>query len=153
MTAFDSGDTRRIQHLVKVHGFARTIGILEGLDEETQLILEAAALVHDIAILPCEAELGRCDGQVQEQYGPLYARAVLKDLNFDPKVLERVCWLVGHHHTYTGIEEMDHRILVEADFLVNLCEECAGEQAVRQAYERIFRTEAGRALCRELFGL
>lgn len=30
------GDLKRINHLIKVYGFAKTIGELEGLDEKTQ---------------------------------------------------------------------------------------------------------------------
>ena len=80
MTTFDAGDPRRIQHFLKVHDLARAIGVLEGLEGETLFTLEAAALVHDIAIRPCEAELGRCDGRLQEEHGPKYARALLQEL-------------------------------------------------------------------------
>ncbi len=52
MCRHDAGDARRIQHFAKVHAFAALIGRAEGLDEETQLTLEAAALVHDIGIRP-----------------------------------------------------------------------------------------------------
>ncbi len=44
------GDLKRINHLVKVYGFAKTIGELEGLDEKTQKILEITAIIHDIGI-------------------------------------------------------------------------------------------------------
>ncbi len=153
MTAFDAGDPRRIQHFVKVHDLARAIGLLEGLDGKTLFTLEAAALVHDIAIRPCEAELGRCNGKLQEEHGPMYARALLKELEFAPAVIDRVCWLVGHHHTYTDIQGLDHQILVEADFLVNLYEDNAPVSAVKTALERIFRTKAGTALGRDMFSL
>lgn len=44
MIAYNAGDPKRIQHLIKVHYFARMIGLAEHVDEATQLILEAAAL-------------------------------------------------------------------------------------------------------------
>lgn len=151
MTAFDAGDPRRIQHFIKVHSLARTIALLEGVDPETRFVLEAASLVHDIAICPCEAELGRCDGKIQEQYGPGYARGLLGELEFDPEVTDRVCFLVGHHHTYTDIQGLDYQILVEADFLVNLYEDGAEAPAVKTALDKIFRTETGIRLCRDMF--
>ena len=43
MIKYDSGDVKRIQHLVKVHDFARIIGIAEGMNEEELFVLEAAA--------------------------------------------------------------------------------------------------------------
>jgi HD superfamily phosphodiesterase len=39
-----------VNHLLKVYGFAKTIGEREGLDADTQEILEIAALTHDIGI-------------------------------------------------------------------------------------------------------
>lgn len=83
-------------------------------------ILEAAAYVHDIGIKVAEEKYGRCTGKLQEQEGPAVAREMLEKLGFEEKVPERVCYLVGHHHTYTDMDEMDYQILVEADFLVNL---------------------------------
>ena len=60
--------------------------------------------------------------------------------------MERVCYLIGHHHTYQDIKELDYQILVEADFLVNLDEEQSLEVAIRAANENIFRTKTGKAL-------
>ena len=51
------------------------------------------------------------------------------------------------------MDGIDHQILIEADFLVNLYEDGVGSEAVQHAYARIFRTEAGKALCRLTFGL
>ena len=74
-------------------------------------------------------------------------------LGFSQKVRERVCWLVGHHHTYSPIDGPDHQILVEADFLVNLFEDHSDTDAILSAYRRIFKTESGRQLCRDMFSL
>ena len=154
MIGFDAGDPRRIQHFVKVHSLARTIGIGESADPETLLTLEAAAIVHDIGIHPAEAKYdGRCDGRLQELEGPAPARAMLEKLGFPAQVTDRVAWLVGHHHTYSDIDGLDYQALVEADFLVNLYEDEAGEHGIRAALERVFVTETGRRLLRTMFGL
>jgi len=47
------GDVKRIQHFCKVYSYAKLIAQLENVDENTQLILEAAALTHDIGIHLC----------------------------------------------------------------------------------------------------
>ena len=78
---------------------------------------------------------------------------MMQKLGFAPDVIERVCWLVGHHHTYDPIDGMDHQILVEADFLVNLFEGNKDRDAIESACRRIFKTEAGKTLCRQMFGL
>ena len=67
-------------------------------------------------------------------------------------VIDRVAFLVGRHQTDTGIDGVDFQILMEADCLVNLCEEGASESAVWSAARRIFRTESGKRLCRLMFG-
>lgn len=69
MMDYDKGDAKRIQHFLKVHQLARLIGHREQLDAQTQLILEVAALVHDIGIKPAEEKFGSCDGKLQEQEG------------------------------------------------------------------------------------
>ena len=153
MVAYYAGDPARIQHFVKVHSFARRIGLAEGLDDRTQLTLEAAALVHDIGIKPAEAAYGSCAGPYQEALGPAPAREMLDSLEFPADVTDRVCFLVGHHHTYTGIDGMDYQILVEADFLVNLFENETQQAPRRGALKRIFKTGCGRTLCRVMFGL
>lgn len=70
MTDYYAGDAKRIQHFIKVRGFAATIGRLEGLDKEVLFVLETAALVHDIGIKVCERKYGSCNGKLQELEGP-----------------------------------------------------------------------------------
>ena len=112
MVTYNAGDPKRIQHLIKVHYFARMIGLSEGLDAATQLILEATAIVHDIGIRISEKKYGVCDGKHQEQEGPAEARKLLTEMGtFSEAQIERICWLVGHHHTYDCIEGMDYQIL------------------------------------------
>ena len=144
MVAYNAGDPKRIQHLIKVHYFARMIGLAEHVDEVTQLILEAAAIVHDIGIRICEQKYGVCDGKHQEQEGPAEARKLLTDMGtFSEAQIERICWLVGHHHTYDSI----------TGFLVNIYEDNLPADAIRKVREKIFKTSAGRALLETMFGV
>ena len=86
-------------------------------------MLESAAVVHDIGIKVCEEKYGSCEGKLQEKEGPGIAGALLSELGYEKQVIERVCYLVGHHHTYTEIVGLDYQIPVETDFLVNLFED------------------------------
>lgn len=152
MAEYD-GNADRIHHFVKVHGFACAIVSLEGVDEETQFVLETAALVHDIGIRNCLEKYGSSRGPLQEQEGPAEAEAMLRAVGgYRDDVIERVKYLVGHHHTYTHIDGLDYQILVEADFLVNLHESAHRYRAIL-AEERIFRTESGKRLLHALFGI
>ena len=123
MMEYDHGDVLRIQHFVKVYEFARMIGLMEGLDSKTQFTLESAAVVHDIGIHISEQKYGSSSGKYQELEGPAEAKKLLDGLEWPADVTERVCYLVGHHHTYHDMDGMDYQILVEADFLVNLFED------------------------------
>ena len=151
MIEFDAGDAKRVQHFIKVASFARTIGLGEGLDADTLLTLEAAAIVHDIGIHPSEEKYGDCSGKHQEELGPEPARKMLSEIGFDEARCERVAFLVGHHHTYTGIDGTDYQALVEADFLVNLFEDGSSKDAIRSAGEKIFRTATGKQLLQTMF--
>lgn len=152
MIAYYDGDPKRIQHFTKVHSYARLIGIGEELDDASLFILEAAAYTHDIGIRVVEEKYGRCDGKLQEQEGPIIAQKMLSQLGFENYIVERICFLIGHHHTYDNIDGLDYQILVEADFLVNLYEDDAGNRAIDKAYKRIFKTETGKKIFRLMFG-
>lgn len=152
MINFNDKDPKRIMHLMKVHSLARIIGKEEQLDDVTQFILEAAAYTHDIGIRPAEEKYGKCDGKLQEEEGPIYAQHMLSELGFENYMIERICYLIGNHHTYMNIEGLDYQILVEADFLVNFYEDDMSKNARESVYHKIFRTEAGKKLYCDMFG-
>ena len=77
MMEFDQGTPERIQHFLKVWGFARLIGKMEGLDAAAQEILETASIVHDIGIRVCMEKYGHCRGKEQEKEGPPLAESFL----------------------------------------------------------------------------
>lgn len=56
-----------INHFLKVWAYAKTIGEAEKLDEETQLILEITAVVHDIACPLCREKYQSTNGKYQEK--------------------------------------------------------------------------------------
>ena len=153
MVEYYSGDPKRIQHFVKVHSFAKQIGHSERLDSDAMFVLEAAALVHDIGIKPSEMKYGSCNGKLQEQEGPSAAKEMLFSLAFPKKCIDRICFLVGHHHTYTDIDGIDYQVLVEADYLVNLYEDQCSQAGIKSAYQNIFRTDSGKLLCRMIYGI
>lgn len=151
MIGYDQGDARRIAHFLKVYALAKAIGEEEGLDAKTQEILEIAAITHDIGIKISEEKYGNCSGKHQEEEGPPLARALLTRLHFGEDIIDRVCLLIGKHHTYTHIEGSDHQILVEADFLVNLHEDNASAAAIAKAGSAIFRTGTGLRYLKAIF--
>ena len=149
--AFDRHDAQRINHFMKVYAYAKTIGEGEYLEDTTQFILETAAILHDIGIKPALEKYNSCAGPYQEKEGPAPAREILRRLRYPEPVIERVCYLIAHHHTYSGIDGMDYQILLEADFLVNAWESSMSTEQIQSACEHIFQTETGRTLLNDLF--
>ncbi len=147
----NKGDQKRIEHSLKVYGYARLLGIMEGLSEEMQFILELTAILHDIGIHVSEAKYGYSDGHKQEIEGPPVAREILENCLVTPEIVDRVCFIVSKHHTFSAIDAIDFQLLVEADFLVNSVEEAVSPDGVKKFVEMNFKTQSGRKLILELF--
>lgn len=151
MIAYSNGNRHDINHFMKVYAFAKTIGECENLDRDTQMILEMAAIVHDIACPLCREKYGNTNGKYQELEGPALVRDFLVDGGLPQAAVDRIAWLVGHHHTLQGIDGPDHQILIEADYLVNADESQYSRENVENTLERVFRTETGRALLQSMY--
>ncbi|MDR1641199.1 MAG: HD domain-containing protein [Clostridiales bacterium] len=151
MIEYEKGVPARVGHFLKVHGFAKAIGELENLSPETLYVLEATALVHDIGIKPSLEKYGSAAGPLQEKEGGPVARDMLGKLGFSQELIDRAACLVERHHTYSNVDGLDCQILLEADFLVNMLEDEMSPKAIESAYEKVFKTEAGRRLCRLLY--
>ena len=65
--------------------------------------------------------------------------------------VERISWLVAHHHTYTNVEGLDYQILLEADYLVNAGESGYTKTAIENFRRHVFRTAAGTKLLDSMF--
>lgn len=153
MIVFSNGNLHDITHFITVWTYAKTIGELEGLDADTQYLLEATAIVHDIACPFCREKYGRADGKLQEKEGPALVRAFLADSGMTEAQVERIAYLVGHHHTLTGIDGMDYQILIEADYLVNASEKTYSPANVQNFMNTSMKTESGKKLAKALFRL
>ena len=153
MIVFFNGNLHDITHFMTVWTYARTIGELEGLDANTQYLLEAAAIVHDIACPFCREKYGRADGKMQEKEGPAIVRTFLADSGMTETQVERIAYLVGHHHTLTAIEGIDYQILIEADYLVNASEKTYSPANVLNFVDTIMKTGTGKKLAKALFRL
>ena len=153
MIARSEGNLHDISHFLKVWAYARTIGECEGLDAETQYLLETEALIHDIACPLCRKKYGNTNGKNQEkESGPL-VEEILTDTGLTEQQKERISYVVCHHHTYEGVDGIDWQILLEADYLVNAEENGYAKAAVRQFRDTVARTAAGKRLLDSAFQL
>ncbi len=151
MIHYYAKDPRRVNHFLKVFSFAKSIGELEKLNEETQDVLEVAAIMHDIGIKVSEEKYNSSAGNYQEIEGPSVARKMLSKFKVGEKFIDRVCYLIGHHHTYSKIEGIDYQILVEADFLVNIYEDEIKITQIESIKDKYFKTEAGTEFLTNLY--
>ncbi len=151
MIRYFEGDVRRINHALKVHSFAHIISTESDLDEQKKLILSLAAILHDIGIKEAERKYNSSSGKHQEIEGPPIARDIMSQYHLDHDVVERVCFIIGNHHSYTAIDGTDFQILVEADFLVNIFEDNMSAESVQNIHKKIFKTEVGTRLLMEMY--
>ena len=153
MIVFSQGNLHDINHFLKVYAYAKTIGELEQLDQETQLILEAAAITHNIACPLCRAKYGNTNGKHQEREGDPMVREFLKNSGLSEAQVDRAAWLVGHHHTLDPVQGIDHQILLEADYLVNADESRYSTENILHTRKLLFKTKAGISLLDSVYNL
>lgn len=146
MILLSGGNMEDINHFLKVWAFTRTIALSEKVDENTLFTLELTAVVHDIACPICRIKYGNTDGTHQEEESPALIKEFFSDIPVPSSVVERISYLVSRHHTYSGVEGIDWRILLEADYLVNAYEHKDSPGSIESMRERVFRTETGKRL-------
>jgi len=151
MIAFSDGNIHDIDHLIRVWTYSKTIGELEGLDAQTQFVLEVAAITHDIACPLCREKYGNTNGKLQEQEGEVMVRDFLADSGMSEDQIKRVAFLVGHHHTFTDIEGIDYQILAEADYIANATENGYSQQNVKNFMQKVMKTESGKRILKSIF--
>ena len=145
------GDIRRIEHTLKVYGYAQLLGVAESLDKKTLEILELSAFLHDIGIHVAEKKYGRSTSHYQETEGPPVAREILIRLDFNAEIVDRVCFIISKHHTFTAVDGIDFQLLVEADFLVNSTEDHMSDHEIIHFAKNIFKSESGLRYLKLLF--
>ena len=66
-------------------------------------------------------------------------------------MIDRVAFLVGHHHTFSGIDGIDYQILIEADYIANATENGYGQENVVNFMQRIMKTEGGKQILKAIY--
>lgn len=151
MIAYYEGNRHDIAHFIKVHAYAKMIGEMEQLDEDTQYRLELAAVVHDIACPLCRRKYGNTNGKYQEAESDVLVREFFAGKVVGIEIVDRISWIVSHHHTYHLCSDPDYQILLEADYLVNADESGYAQEAIAQAYDKLFVTESGKRLLKLIY--
>jgi len=83
--------------------------------------------------------------------GPAVARNILSDEVSDSPALDRICYIIGNHHSYSKIDGMDFQIVVEADFLVNIFEDEMPPHSIASVREKYFKTKTGISMLESMY--
>ena len=150
---YNQQDVRRINHAIKVYGFAKTISGNESVAEEIRTVIELAAVLHDIGIKEAERKYNSSAGKYQEIEGPPIAERILKEIGIEQTIINRVCYLIGNHHSYNKVDGMDFQILIEADFIVNIDEDSLDITSIKSIKEKYFKTDTGNKIVEAMYGL
>jgi HD superfamily phosphodiesterase len=151
MVRFFGKDIRRITHALKVYAYANTIAGLESFPNFLKEVTVLSALLHDVGIKISEEKYGSCTFRQQEEEGPPVANTILSNLSFPINVIDRVCFLIAHHHSPQTSEDLDFRVLLEADFIVNFEEGNLPLSSLKETAEKHFRTKSGLSLLKIMF--
>lgn len=146
-------DVRRINHALKVLGFAERIIEGENVPAAMREVIVITALLHDTGIKEAERKYHSSAGPYQEQEGPAIVRAIMARRQEPQALVERVAYIVGGHHTAAKNDGLDFQIIWEADLLVNIEEDGLVENKEKLPFiiEKNFCTATGGKIARETY--
>jgi HD superfamily phosphodiesterase len=146
-------EKRFIEHTLKVLSRAEEIASGEGLGEAfIENVVVLGSVFHDIGIPEALQKHGSMDAAYQEKEGPPVARRIMEEMGVRPDILERVCYIVGNHHTAKRVDGMDFQAIWEADFIVNVDEKniTLDPEKVDIEVKDNIKTKTGRKLVAEV---
>ena len=155
MIQYFQKDVPRLKHALKVFEFAQIICESLHLEKEQKEIIYYSAILHDIGIKEAEQKYNNNDPAYQEKLGPNIARDILQKLQADPKLIEEVCDIIGHHHHPRDQESANFKVVFDADLLVNLEEihhkSPFKKEEIKTFIEKNFLTNTGKTLAKDIF--
>ena len=146
MIGYFKDDVKRINHALKVFGFSLAIRSAEKLSDIENEIINYTSILHDIGIKETEKKYNSTLGKYQEIEGPSIAKQILEKLNISKDIIDRVCYIIGNHHSYNKIDGLDFQILVESDFIVNIFEDNMDKKSIESIYIKYFKTDNGKKI-------
>ncbi|MCR1971856.1 HD domain-containing protein [Clostridium cochlearium] len=141
-----------IDHTLKVLKNAEDIMKGENIGEKEKELISIVAILHDIGAVEAQKKYGSIDGIYQEKEGPAVAREILQKVGYD-KNIDRICFIIGNHHTPSKIDGLDFQIQWEADLLENLTVMDINKQQkeIKECIEQNFKTNTGKNIAYNRF--
>jgi HD superfamily phosphodiesterase len=142
-----------VVHTMRVLEHAEAIAKQEKLADDQLECVCIAAILHDIGAIEALKKYGNMSGPNQEQEGPPIVRGILYKVGASAELIDRICYIVGHHHTYEAIDGIDFQILWEADLLENMkvLEVQKDKRLLKQFINEHFVTQSGKSRAEALY--
>lgn len=141
-----------VEHTLKVLQNAEDIMNGENVKEEEKELITIVAILHDIGAVEAQKKYGSIDGIYQEKEGPKVAREILQKVGYN-KNIDRICFIIGNHHTPSKIDGIDFQIQWEADLLENLTvmDIEKEQEEIKKCIQQNFKTETGKSIAYKRF--
>lgn len=76
----------------------------------------------------------------------------MEDAHIPGWIIDRVCFIVAHHHTLNAIDGMDFQAVVEADVLVNIFDrKVVDKERIAMIEDKLFKTRKGKQLLTQMY--
>lgn len=144
-----------VEHTLRVLKYAEAIMDGENLDSNRRELITIVVILHDLGAIEAQKKYGSMDAVYQEKEGPVIVRKILNEMNYPPKAIDRICYIIGNHHTPSKIDGIDFQIQWEADMLDNLkhSDFGNGQDKILDYINKNFKTATGRKIAsQELLG-
>ncbi len=153
MKDYFGSDEKRINHALHVLKYAEEIAEKENITDKKKLqVIQYTTILHDIGIHEAEKKYHSTAGKYQEQEGPPIAEQLLKKIDVDQEIMDRILFIIANHHTYSKIDGKDFQVLWEADMLVNLEEKDLFKDKDHYPYiDNTFKTDAGKEILKKAY--
>ena len=108
--------------------------------------------LYDIGAVEAQKKYGSIDGVYQEKEGPEVAKEILKKVGYN-KNIDRICFIIGNHHTPSKIDGLDFQIQWEADLLENLTvmDKEKEQEKIKKCIDENFKTNTGKRIAYNRF--
>ena len=144
-----------IEHTLRVLKYAEDIMKGENISTIDRELVSIVAILHDIGAIEAQRKYGSMDAIYQEQEGPLIARDILERIGYDAIKTDRICYIIGNHHSPSQIDGLDFQIQWEADLLDNMeyTEASKDKGDLKKKIDLNFKTNTGRTLAYGKFNI
>lgn len=142
-----------IDHTLKVLKNAEDIMDGENISIKERELISIIAILHDIGAVEAKRKYDSIEGIYQEKEGPPVVREILSHEDLELDDIERICYIIGNHHTPAKIDGLDFQIQWEADLLENLTvmDKQKDQQKIKKCIEENFKTLTGKRIAYNRF--